>query len=199
MVWGRVGLGRRARLKLTTHVLHKVLCRPVMHITQAQKFKLEVSPTRRGMFHETKANHANLCLVVDCFRGEIHERQGHWSGRSARPDAPLEQRRPPLAPKKKTRSSQTQFSIPLCLPNHTSTNQVTTSLRSAIAISPSLLPAWGSGAALAHPRDPISDSLLDVAGKTTLPLAAAMQGERAPSLASFIANGCFLTSCVIRI
>ena len=30
--WGRVGLNRRARLKLTTRVLHKVLCRPVLHL-----------------------------------------------------------------------------------------------------------------------------------------------------------------------
>ena len=184
---------------MTTHVLHKVLCRPVMHITQAQKFKLEVSPTRRGMFHETKANHANLCLVVDCFRGEIHERQGHWSGRSARPDAPLEQRRPPLAPKKKTRSSQTQFSIPLCLPNHMSTDQVTTSLRRSIAISGSLLAAWGFGAALAHPRHLKSDSLLSDAGQTRLPLAAALRVGSVPSLASLVANGCFLTLRVIRI
>ena len=32
--WGRVGLGRRARLKLNTHALYKVLCPPVLHITE---------------------------------------------------------------------------------------------------------------------------------------------------------------------
>ena len=31
------------------------------------------SLTRRGMFHETEANHANLRLVVDCFGGAIHQ------------------------------------------------------------------------------------------------------------------------------
>ena len=30
-----------------------------------------VCSTRRGMSHETEANHANICLDVDCFRGEI--------------------------------------------------------------------------------------------------------------------------------
>ena len=76
---------------------------------------------------------------------------------------------------------------------------MTTSLRNSIAVSPSLLDAWGFGAALAHPRDPKGDSLLSGAGRTSLPLAAALRGGRVPSLASFDVNGCFLTSCVIRI
>ena len=40
-----------------------------------------------------------------------------------------------------------QFFTPLYLGNHKSTDQVTTSLRNPIAVSLSLLPAWGSGAA----------------------------------------------------
>jgi hypothetical protein len=155
-----------------------------------------VCPTRRGVFHETEANHANLCLVVDCFRGEIHQSREAGAPEWPQPEArrPLAQSRPPTAPQKKSRPSQTQFFISLCLPNHTSTDQVTTSLRSLIAVSRSLLAAWGFGAAPAYPRDPKSDGLLSGAGKTSLPLAAVLRGGRAPSLASLVANGCFLTS-----
>ena len=96
---------------------------------------------------------------------------------------------------KKSRPLQTQFFIPLHLPNHTSTDKVT----SSIAVSASLLAAWGFGAAPAHPRDPKSDSLLSDPGKTSLPLAAALRGGRAPSLASLVANRCFLPLCVMRI
>ena len=74
-----------------------------------------------------------------------------------------------------------------------------TSLRSSIAGFASLLAAWGFGAARADPRDPKSDSFLSDAGKTSLPLAAAARGGSVPSLASLVANGCFLTLCVIRI
>ena len=76
---------------------------------------------------------------------------------------------------------------------------MTTSLRRSIAVSLSLLAAWGFGAAPAHPRDPKSDSLPSGAGKTGLSLAAALRGRHAPSLASLVAIGCFLASCVIRI
>ena len=100
--------------------------------------------------------------------------------------------------KKRSWPSQNQFFITLCLPNHTCTNQLTTSLRSSIAVSTSLLPAWGFEAAPAHPRDPKSDSLLAGAGKTSLQLAAALRGGRAPSRASLVANDCFVTLCVIR-
>ena len=59
-------------------------------------FNLRVCPTRRGIFHETEANHANLCLVVNCFRGEIH--QSREAGPPARPQhvarRPLAQRGP---------------------------------------------------------------------------------------------------------
>ena len=104
------------------------------------------------MFHETEANFANLRFV---FRGEIH--QPREAGPPERPQCearwPLAQRRPPTGPQK-TRTSQTRFFIARCLLNHTSTNQVTTSLRSSIAVSPSLLPAWSFGAAPAHLRGP---------------------------------------------
>ena len=153
------------------------------------------------MSHETEANRANLCLVVDCFRDEIHQSREAGPPERPQPEArrPLAQSRPPTGPRKKSRPSQTQLFIPLCLSNHTSTGQVTTSLRSLIAISASLLPAWGFGAAPAHPRHPESDSLLSNAGKTSLSLAAALRGGSAPSLASLVANGCFLTLRVIRI
>ena len=45
----------------------------------------------------------------------------------------------------------------------------------------------------AHPRDPKSDSLLSDAGRTSLPLAAALREGSAPSLASLVTNGWFLT------
>ena len=153
------------------------------------------------MSHETEANHANICHVIDCFRGEIHQSRGAGPPERPQPEArrPLAQSRPPTAPKKKSRPSQTQFSIPVCLPNHTNTDQVTTSLRSSIAVYGSLLAAWGFGAAPAHPRHPKSDRLLSDAGKTSLPLAAALQGVSAPSLASMVANGCFLPLRVIQI
>ena len=130
------------------------------------------------MSHETEANQANLYLVVDCSRGEIHQSRQARPPERPQPEArrPLAQSRPPTAPQKKSRPSHTQFSIPLCLPNHTSTDQVTTSLRSSMAVSASLLAAWVFGAAPAHPRHPKSDSLLSDAGKTSLPLAAALPG-----------------------
>ena len=59
----------------------------------------------------------------------------------------LAQSRPSAAPQKITRPSQTQFFISLCLANNTSTDQVMTSIISSIAVFPSLLPAWGFGAA----------------------------------------------------
>ena len=89
------------------------------------------------MFCETEANHANLCLV-DCFRGKIHQ------SREARPpERPQREARRPLSSTEntadgayqETRPSQTQFFTPLCVPNHASTNQVTTSLKSSIAVS----------------------------------------------------------------
>ena len=126
------------------------------------------------------------------------ERQGHRSSRSPRPDGPWHRVDRPRR-LKKPRPSQTQFFIALFLPKHTSTDQVTTSLRSSIASFASLLAAWGFGAAPANPRDPKSDSLPHDAGKTSLPLVSALRGGSAPSLASLVANGCFLTLCVIRI
>ena len=54
-------------------------------------------------------------------------------------------------------------------------------------------------AAPAHPRETKSEGLRTGAGCTTLRLAAALRGGRALSLASLVAIGCSLTSCVIRI
>ena len=71
-----------------------------------------VCPTRRIMFHETEANHANLCVVVDCFRGEIHQ------SREARPperpqrEARLGQIRSPTMPRKISMSVANPFSHP---------------------------------------------------------------------------------------
>ena len=123
-----------------------------------------VCPTQRGVFHETGSNHANFCRIGDCFRGEIHQSRGagppEWPQLEAR--RPLAQSRPPTAPQKKSRPSQTQCFMPLCLPDHTS-NQVTTSLTSAIAVRriPVTVarvglccPRGGVGVAPAHPRDP---------------------------------------------
>ena len=66
---------------------------------------------------------------------------------------------------------------------------MTTSLRSSIAVSASLLAARGFWAAPAHPRHPKSDTLLSDASETSLPLAAALRGGSASSLASLVANG----------
>ena len=65
------------------------------------------------LFHETEANHAYVCLVVDCFRGEIH--QSRNAGPPERPQRetqrPLAQSRPLTATQKKSRPAQTQFFI----------------------------------------------------------------------------------------
>ena len=67
-----------------------------------------IYPTRRGMFHETEANHANLCPVVDCFKSEIH--QSRETGPPERPQrearCPLARSRPPTAPQKKVKAVQ---------------------------------------------------------------------------------------------
>ena len=101
---------------------------------------------------------------------------------------PLAQARPSAELKKKRRPSQTQFSISLRLPNYTSSTQVTSSLRNSIAVSPSLLPAWGFGTAPAQARGPKSDRLLAGAGNNK-----ALRGGRLPSLASLVADWCFLS------
>ena len=132
------------------------------------------------MSHETEPNRANVCLVVDCFRGKIHQFREAGPPEWLQPEArrPLSRSRPPTAPKKISRLSQTQFFIPLCLPNHTSTDQVTTSLRSLIAVSASLLAAWGFGAAPAHPRHSVNDTLLSDAGKTSLAAGRGAPGRK---------------------
>ena len=105
-------------------------------------------PPGHGMLHATEAGHANLCGVVCRARGRKPPLREvgppEQSQRGLR--GPLAQLRPSAAPKKESRPSQTRVFIPLCIPNHTSTkfDQVTTSLRISIAVSPSLLPARGS-------------------------------------------------------
>ena len=100
-----------------------------------------VSPTR-GMF-------LNLSRVVDFFTSEIHH--SRETGTLEQPQR--EVRRPLLIGQGRwrlrnfTRAVVNPVFIPLCLANHTSTDQVTTSLRSSIVVSPSLLPALGFGAA----------------------------------------------------
>ena len=73
-----------------------------------------VCPPRRGVSLESEANRANLCLVVDCFRGDIHQSREAGPPERPQPEArrPLARSRPPTAPQKKTRPSQTQFFHP---------------------------------------------------------------------------------------
>ena len=92
------------------------------------------------------------------------EGQGHWSSRSVSSDDPYKHRIDRPRPLKRRRPSQTQFFSPLGLPNHTSTDQVTTSLKSSIAVSPSLLRV-GLRCCATHPRYLKSDSLLAGGGK----------------------------------
>ena len=116
----------------------------------------------------TEANHAAASSTASEARSEARSINIE-AGPPERPQSearrPLAQSRPPTAPQKKSRLSQTQFFIPLCLPNHTSTDEVTASLRSSIAVSRSLLAAWGFGAAPAHPRHSKSDSLCPMLAK----------------------------------
>ena len=119
---------------------------------------------------ETEASHAgNLSRVVDCFTGEIHH--SRETGPPEQPQReirrPLAQSRPSAVPQKNTRPSQTQFFIPLCLANHPSTDQVTPSPKSSIAVSSSLLPAWGLGAAPATQDIPRAIASLAVPAETT--------------------------------
>ena len=97
---------------------------------------------------ETEASHTNLSRVVHCVRGEIHHPREAGPPTPPQREArrPLAQSRPPAAPQKNTRPSQTQFFVLFRVPNHTSTDQVETSRSDSIAVSPSSLPAWGFGA-----------------------------------------------------
>ena len=47
-----------------------------------------VCRTRCGVSHETESNHANLCFVVDCFRGEIHQSRETGPLERLQPDGP---------------------------------------------------------------------------------------------------------------
>ena len=84
------------------------------------------------------------------------------------------------------------FSSSLCFPHHTTTDQLTTTLKTSTRASPLLLSAWLRGCA-SPPRHLKSDSLLGGAGRNIQPLGAAPRGGRGPSLASLAALGCSLT------
>ena len=160
---------------------------------------LGVYPTRRGVSHETEANHANRCLVVNCFRGQIHQSReaGPPSGRRATPDGPQPRQDSPRLQKENQSRCKPILSclFALCLPNYaTSTNLVKTLIKRSIDVSPSLLPSLRFGAALAHSRNPKSDRLIASYGKMSVSLAAALRGGRTPSLTSSVANACFSTS-----
>ena len=113
-------------------------------------FNLGILSNLTRLFHETEASHARLSRVVDCFRGEIcHAREaGPPEQRQREGRRSLAHCRPSAAPQNITRPSRTQFLIPICLPNHTSTDQVTTSLKRSIGVSPSLPPAFCAS----HPK-----------------------------------------------
>ena len=157
-----------------------------------------VCPTRRGVSHETQANHANLC-ALSSIASEARfinlERQGHGSGRSSRPDGPYHRidrpRRLKINQGRRKPSFQSPFASQTTPPL---TDQVTTSLRRSIAVPSVAATRVGLfGAAPAHPTDPESDSRLLIAGtgQNNLPVAAIFRGGRLPSLASLTANGCF--------
>ena len=146
------------------HAAYKVEFQPFTVVLTADVFPLFV---KFGEFVQLdvacpmkpKQTTQTCAFVVDCFRREIHQSREAGPPERPQPEArrPLARSSPPTAPQKKSRSSQTQFFTPLCLPNHTSTDQVTTSLRNSIAGSASLLAAWGFGACLLYtspsPRD----------------------------------------------
>ena len=154
------------------------------------------------MFHVTEAGHANMYSVVGCLRGEKPPLREVGPPEQSQRDLrrPLEEPRPYAAPNNKPRPSQTQYSIHLRIQNHTSTNHITTSLRTSIAVSPSLVPAWGFGAALAHRRDAKSDSLAG-AGKNLLPVRSRGAPWRTLAVARLVdCQRVFLDLwCVIRI
>ena len=108
-----------------------------------------VVPSRRGMSPETEASHANfssVSLTTSQRRDPPLFPRGGATGEAAQggiPTVPINSteniiEHPRGASKELTRTSRTQFYIPLCLPNHRSTDQIAISLRSSIAVSPSL-------------------------------------------------------------
>ena len=123
-------------------------------------------------------------------------RQGHRSGRSARPRRPVAQSRPPTAPKKKQGRRKPSFSSPSLPPKphqHQPGDDFAQKFDRRIPVAAAREGFWGGAS------NNLLGDLLAGAGKTSLPLAAALRGGRAPSLASLVANRCFLTLCVIRI
>ena len=124
------------------------------------------------------------------------EMQGHRSGRSARPRRPVAQSRPPTAPKKKQGRRKPSFSSPSLPPKphqHQPGDDFAQKFDRRIPVAAAREGFWGGAS------NNLLGDLLAGAGKTSLPLAAALRGGRAPSLASLVANRCFLTLCVIRI
>ena len=109
---------------------------------------------------EIEASHANLSRVADCFTGEIqHSRE------TGPPEQPQHEVRRCLAQSRPSAAPRTIF--PLCHASHTSTDQVMTSLRKSIDVSPSLLPVWGFGAAPATQDIPRAIASSAVPAETT--------------------------------
>ena len=110
-----------------------------------------VYPTRRGML--LKSEQATQTQAVPSTAPQTGERSSipRETGPPEQPQRDARQlleqsNRPPNQNKTRGRR-KTQFFIPLRLANHSSTDQVTQSLRKSIAVSQSLLSAWGYGAA----------------------------------------------------
>ena len=131
-----------------------------------------VCPTRRDMFHETEANQANLCLVVDCFRGEIH--QFREAGPPERPQREarwlLAQSRPPTPPRKKSEGRR-KPSLSSLFSSQANEHQpgydFAQEFDRCIPVAAARGGHWGGAS---PPKRSKSDKLLAGAGKTSLPL-----------------------------
>ena len=142
---------------------------------------------------ETETSHANLSRVGDGFTGESH--RSRETGPPEQPHRevrrPLAQSRTSAAPQTNTRPSQTQFFIPPFSANHTSVDQVTTSLRGSIAVFiPVAAACVGLQGCASHEIHPKSDNLSGGAGRNHRPLTAAPRGRPGPLLASLVALWC---------
>ena len=111
--------------------------------------------SRREMFHVTEAGHANWRRVVGRLTGEKPPLREVGPPEQLQRDLrmPLAQPRPPATHRKQSRPPQTHFFVALHLESCTTNHHITTSLKCSTAMSPSLLPVWGDGAAPAYPRD----------------------------------------------
>ena len=151
--------------------------------------------------HETEANHATLRLVVDCSRGEIHQSREAGPPERPQPKArrPLAQSRPSTAPQKKNKAVANPVFHPSLPPKphqHGPGEDFAEKFDRCIRVAAGRVGLWGG---VSPPKTPKSYRFLSDAGKKSLPLPAALRGGRAPSLASWVANECFLTLCVLRI